>query len=169
MNKNNLYILLGIIVLIMAFFAGMYFQEPLPKEHIETDTIYMTKTDTFKVDSIIPKYIVKTKTIRDTLRTTDSIPVEVNIPIETAYYDSTLIKGNDTIQFKAHISGYKPRLDSLWISTKVREKETITTHYVTKNKRFIDRFHLQPQVTSGYDVVNRKWGLMVGVGIGFDL
>lgn len=158
-----------IIVLILAFIAGMHFQQKPAGEIIRTDTIYKLKTDSIKTDSLIAKEVIKTKVIKDTLYNTDSIPVLVQVPITSSYYDSVFINKDDTTHFKAYISGYRTSLDSLWLTTKVKEKETIITQYITKKKTFIERFHLQPQVTSGYDLVNKRWGIVVGVGIGYDI
>ena len=43
------------------------------------------------------------------------------------------------------------------------------TKYVKEKKRFIDRFHIQPQVGVGYGVFNKKFDAYVGVGVGFDI
>ena len=126
-----------IIVLILAFLAGMHFKQTPAGEIIKRDTIYKTKIDSFRVDSIIPKEIVKTFLIRDTLHTTDSIPVEVQIPIETASFDTTIINNSDTMRVGGSYEGYRASITSLWATTKVREKETIVTHYVKQKKPLV--------------------------------
>ena len=170
MNKNKLLVIAGIAALILSFLLGLSLQQT-PEIIPATDTVTVTKweRDTFRIDSIVPKYIETIKTVHDTLLTRDSIPVEVEIPIQLAYFDTTVVKYQDTLQIKQTIEGYKPRLLSMETIVNRREKETIITNTLTKNKRFIDRFHLQPQVTSGYDLINKRWGIVIGIGFGYDI
>lgn len=155
-----------IIVLILAFIAGMHFQQKPAGEIIKRDTIYKLKTDTFQVDSLIVKESTIIKTLTDTLYATDSIPVLVQVPISSNVYDSVLINNTDTTHFKAYVSGYKPRLDSLWITNHHREKETIVERYLTPKKPL---FSYGIQAGAGYGMFNRKMDVYLGVGVTINL
>lgn len=155
-----------IIVLILAFLAGMHFKQTPAGEIIKRDTIYKVKTDTFKVDSIVAKYTTITKLIRDTMRTTDSIPVVVQVPISTSFYDSLLVNNDDSIHFKAQISGYRTSLDSLWLTTRVKEKEVIVERYL-KSKPPIFSYGIQ--AGAGYGLFNKKPDVYIGFGVSVNL
>lgn len=164
--KNNKLWIAFVLVFVLAFFAGSYFQSKPAGEIIKTDTIYKLKTDTFQVDSLIVKESTIIKTLTDTLRTVDSIPVLVQVPISSNVYDSVLINNTDTTHFKAYVSGYKPRLDSLWITNHHREKETIVERYLTPKKPL---FSYGIQAGAGYGMFNRKMDVYLGVGLTINL
>ena len=166
-NNNNLYWIIGVLVLIIAFLVAMGLQTPPSVER--TDTITLTKVvrDSFRVDSFIPKYIKVTKTIRDTLLQKDSIPVEVEIPIYTAYYDTTLIKQDDTLHIKQTVEGYKPRLVNMEATVNRREKQTIINHTVTQTKKPLITYGIQAGF--GYGFFNRKPDAFVGFGVSINL
>lgn len=88
-------------------------------------------------------------------------------------FDKRLISNKDTADLQIYTSGIETSLDSLKMRFKThREIVTNTvevTKYVKERKRFIDRFHIQPQVGVGYGVLNKKFDTYVGVGIGFDI
>lgn len=120
---------------------------------IKTDTI--TTTDTLLYIKPTPTYIAQTKTIRDTLKTSDTITkyVEVEIPIETkTYQDST---------YYAVISGYKAHLDTL----SVYPKETTITIEKT-SYRANNRLKIRPSINIGvgYGVITRNPDVYVGIG-----
>lgn len=161
--KSNNNIAGLVIVLVLSFLLGYNFQyKPAGEIQIQRDTIYKVKTDTFKVDSIVAKYTTITKLIRDTMRTTDSIPVVVQVPISTSFYDSLLVNNDDSIHFKAQISGYRTSLDSLWLTTRVKEKETIV-----KQKRPFVSYGIQ--AGAGYGLFNKKPDVYIGFGVSVNL
>ena len=96
-----------------------------------------------------------------------------NLITEAKRFDKRLISNKDTADVQVYTSGINTSLDSLKMRFKThREIVTNTvevTKYVKERKRFIDRFHIQPQVGVGYGVLNKKFDTYVGVGIGFDL
>lgn len=177
MNSNTLiFISIAICFIILGFFyldRSGYF-DPM-KEVINTDTVFTTKTDTLWKDTtivekeIVPKIIVKTKI--DTLFKENGETVQ--LITESKRFDKTILSGKDTADVQIYTSGINTSLDSLKMRLKAhREIVTNTvevTKYVKERKRFIDRFHIQPQVGVGYGVLNKKFDTYVGVGIGFDL
>lgn len=63
-----------------------------------------------------------------------------------------------------------PRMDS--ISFLIKHKyyqttNTITVEKVKPQKRSI--ISIQPQVTGGYDIINKNWGITVGIGVGINI
>jgi hypothetical protein len=141
----------------------------------KTDTIITTKTDTLWKDTTIiekefvPKTIVKTKT--DTLFKSNGDTIQ--LITESKRFDKRLTIDKDTADVEIYTSGINTSLDSLKMRFKTH-RETVTntveiTKYVKERKRFIDRFHIQPQVGVGYGVFNKKIDAYVGVGIGFDI
>lgn len=134
-----------------------------------TDTVYETKTLT----DTVPQYITKWKTKTDTLfKENDTIPHIVELKGKT--YSKTFTDSNDTIEYKAHISGYDvdsvgyPRLDSIGFSLKRFNIQTNTTQVVNvpKKRQFITT---SPSITLGYDPLNKQWGAMVGVSVNFNV
>lgn len=141
----------------------------------KTDTVFSTKTDTLWKDTTIiekefvPKTIVKIKT--DTLFKANGDTIQ--LITESKRFDKSIVSDKDTADVEIYTSGINTSLDSLKMRFKThREIATNTvevTKYVKERKRFIDRFHIQPQVGVGYGVFNKKIDAYVGVGIGFDL
>lgn len=177
MNSNTLiFISIAICFIILGFFyldRSGYF-DPM-KEVINTDTVFTTKTDTIWKDTtivekeIVPKYIIKKNV--DTVYTKEGDTL--NLITEAKRFDKRLISNKDTAYLQIYTSGIETSLDSLKMRFKTHT-DVITntvevTKYVKERKRFIDRFHIQPQVGVGYGVFNKKFDTYVGVGIGFDI
>lgn len=176
--KSNvlIFVSLAICFIILGFFyldRSGYFKPR--NEVVKTDTVFKTKTDTLWKDTLItetkliPKYIVKTKT--DTLFSKDGDTIQ--LVTESKRFDKRLISGKDTADLQVYTSGIETSLDSLKMRLKTH-KEVITntveiTKYVEKKKTFWNRFHIQPQVTGGYDIINKQWGITAGVGVGIDI
>ena len=138
---------------------------------VTTDTVYQMKTLT----DTVPKYITRWKTKTDTLfKENDSIPHVVELKGKT--YSNTITDYNDTIEYKAHISGYDvdgqeyPRLDSIGFSLRRLNIQTNTTSTqvvkVPRKRQFITT---SPSITLGYDPFNKQWGAMVGVSVNFNV
>lgn len=168
-KNNNLYWLAGIILLICSFLLGMVLKKA-PVETIEkTDTLTLTQWehDTLRIDSIFPKYIKEVKTVHDTLRTRDSIQVEVEIPIQMAHFDTLMIKDQDSVSISLNVEGYKPRLLSMQTIVNRREKTTVITNTVTKTKKPL--ISLSPMAGFGYGITTKKVDAFVGVGLSVNL
>ena len=138
---------------------------------VNTDTVYQTKTLT----DTIPQYVTRWKTKTDTLfKENDTIPHLVELKGKT--YSKTITDDKDTIEYKAHISGYDvdgqeyPRLDSIGFTLKRFNIHTNTTSTqvvnVPKKRQFITT---SPSVTVGYDPFNKQWGAMVGLSLNFNV
>ena len=134
---------------------------------IKRDTIWnsITITET----KFVPKYIKELK--RDTVYTKDGNTLE--LARESKRFDKRLTIDKDTADIEIYTSGIETSLDSLKMALKthtdVVTNTTTITKYIEKPKTFWKRFHIQPQVTSGYDIINKQWGITAGIGVGFDI
>ena len=166
--KNNIWFIIIIVtfisLLILMFNFNCY--KSNTNATGKTDTITITKVDTIYGDAIVitdtvPKLISKTIIKYDTI---DKDGVIVDIPIEKSIYSDTL---QDSTSYKAYITGYKATLDSLAINYKPKVIERHTTQIITKevNKKS-NPFYYGIGVTTGYDVINKRYGLMIGFGAG---
>lgn len=173
LNSKCITILVLSLLLVATFIIG-YMVGGMRSEGQETiDTVtvvdFKWKTDTFEVEKPIPKYIEKLKV--DTFYTKEG--KDTIFKTEKKTYDTLLCQNQDSIQLKTTISGINVRIDSLQVLLKKQEKiitNTITIEkYIEKPKKFWNRFHIQPQVTSGYDFINHQWGIMGGIGVGIDI
>ena len=141
----------------------------------QTDTSVTIKRDTIWRDTLItetqfvPKYIKELK--RDTVYTKDGNTLE--LARESKHFDKRLTIDKDTADIEIYTSGIETSLDSLKMALKthtdVVTNTTTITKYIEKPKTFWKRFHIQPQVTSGYDIINKQWGITAGIGVGFDI
>lgn len=79
----------------------------------------------------------------------------------------------DTAELQIFTSGIKSNVDSLSLNLKkseiIRTNTIEITKYVEKPKKLFDRIHIQPQITSGYDLLNKQWGITCGIGIGIEI
>lgn len=173
--KNNLALImvcLFIITAIASFYVGATYYG---NKVVGSDTIFSTKTDTLWKDTTItetkfvPKIIIKTKT--DTLYKENGDTVQ--LVTESKRFDKSIISDKDTADVEIYTTGINTSLDSLKMRLKTH-REVITntvevTKYIEKPKTIWDRVKIQPQVTSGYDLINKKWGVTVGIGIGIEI
>lgn len=125
-----------------------------------TDTLW--KTDSFEVIKPIPKYIKVVKT--------DTITQDTVLETENKTYIDTLCVQNDTAIVTSNIQGINLELLSTEVKLKKQEitkTNTITiTKYIEKPKKIIN---IQPQITAGYDPINKNWGAVIGFGVGINL
>lgn len=123
---------------------------------------YIERVDTFEKTKLVPKYITKTTTQKDTLKINDTTKVEVEIPIETKIYEEAFNNDSCNINFKAQISGYKASFDSLWVDVRLKQKETLITQKIIKEPS-----RLQFGIISGvgYGFTTKKPDIFVGVGL----
>lgn len=141
----------------------------------QTDTSVTIKRDTIWRDTLItetkfvPKYIKELK--RDTVYTKDGNTLE--LARESKRFDKRLTIDKDTADIEIYTSGIETSLDSLKMALKthtdVVTNTTTITKYIEKPKTFWKRFHIQPQVTGGYDIINKQFGITAGIGVGFDI
>ena len=136
-----------------------------------TDTVYETKT----YRDTVPQYITRWKTKTDTLfKENDTIPHVVQLKGKT--YSKTITDDNNTIEYKAHISGYDvdgqeyPRLDSIGFTLRRLNIQTNTTStQVVKAQQKRQFITTSPSITLGYDPFNKQWGAMVGLSVNFNV
>ena len=162
--NNNVLIYVVLVILSLFVLGGMFWVNSRLPEVIE-------RVDTIWNDTIIEKtkYIPKKVEI---IRT-DTITKDTILTTEQKIYEDTLCNDKDSIILQSFISGISSKLDSTSVNWK-KHKEIITntvevTKYIEKPKAFLDRIHIQPQVTSGYDLINHQWGITAGIGFGIDL
>lgn len=169
--QNKLFILLLSLLLIATFVIGYMVGETCSETIYASDTVLQTKVDTLYKDTVIektkyvPKEVIKLRT--------DTITKDTILTFEQKIYEDTLCNDKDSIILKSFISGVSSSLDSTSVAWK-KHTTVITnyveiTKYVEKPKTFWNRFHIQPQITSGYDLINHKWGIMGGIGLGIDI
>ena len=139
-------VILLAVVCVVAWFRP---QEPLPVEiRTETKVKTVVKVDTLLISPPLAPLLVFRLT--DTMRIGDTVVYR-----EQAYYEDSL--------YRAWVSGYRPRLDSLMVFPKTVYR-TVTNdiyHTITPKKK---RWGLGLQVGYGY-----PGGLYLGVGMSYNL
>lgn len=124
------------------------------------DTTKVTIVDSVKksfpvpVDSFVVRYITKSLPIARDSATKHLVSdsVKVQIPISQKVYEDTL--------YKAYVSGYEPKLDSITI----KQRTTYITHTIRdKESRF--RIGLQ----AGYGLTPKGMQPYVGIGVSYRL
>lgn len=138
----------------------LYIEHGKIKSEKVCDTTKVTIVDSVKksfpvpVDSFVVRYIAKSLPIaRDSVaKQLRSDSVKVQIPISMKVYEDTL--------YKAYVSGYEPKLDSITIKQK--------TTYITHTIRDIEsRFRIGLQ--AGYGLTPKGMQPYVGVGLSYRL
>lgn len=124
------------------------------------DTTKVTIVDSVKksfpvpLDSFVVRYITKSLPIARDSATKHLVSdsVKVQIPISQKVYEDTL--------YKAYVSGYEPKLDSITI----KQRTTYITHTIRdKESRF--RIGLQ----AGYGLTPKGMQPYVGIGVSYRL
>jgi len=134
---------------------------------VQHDTLYQEKILNDSIPIIIEKTIVKTDTFKiiqkDTIQT---LLVNLN---KTEYQDTVTDNEQDTIIYHAFLTGrgYQnenyPILDSIKFKLKnkyIIEQQTIYKQLPKKIKPVII-----PTITTGYDPINKNFGIIIGIGI----
>lgn len=138
----------------------LYIEHGRNKSEKVCDTTKVTVVDSVKksfplpVDSFVIRYITKSLPIASDSATKQFVSdsVKVQIPISQKIYEDTL--------YKAYVSGYEPKLDSITI----KQKTTYITHTIRdKESRF--RIGLQ----AGYGLTPKGMQPYVGVGLSYRL
>lgn len=155
-----------IVGLLLAWTGGFYLGEytsSLQAKAVTSDTVTVVRHDTvFSERPVeIVRYVQKTRI--DTLRTTDSVLVSVEVPIEFARFTDTIAKDDDTICYDAYVSGYRAKLDSIGFSY-TRHERTITNTIVKKQKRW--HWGITGGYFVGYDISHGKMSNGLGICAG---
>ena len=124
-----------------------------------TDTIYTTETIYVKVKEPVEVIRYKDRVFRDTVTIKDTIKQVVDIPMERVTYEDSL--------YKAILSGYKPRIESMEIYAPHTTIETNTEQIITKYRNDYSRWSLG--VSGGYAIINNGLSPYIGVGINYDV
>lgn len=156
------------IVLTISLIANIWLMDKVKAQQDGTpvtDTIRVTRYDTLYCempvarDSVVVRYktvlvpAVKTDTIKDIITAAWADSVLVEIPIEQKEYrDST---------YKAYISGYDVRLDSIFVYGKTEYKT------IAEKKRKDKRWHIG--VSAGYGANKQGLSPFVGVGVTYSI
>lgn len=158
--KKILGVLLCISMILNIF---LYLEHSSIESKKVCDTTKVTIVDSVKksfpvpVDSFVVRYATKSLAVaRDSVAkdTTQSVndSVKVQIPIYQKVYEDTL--------YKAYVSGYEPKLDSITI----KQRTTYITHTIRdKESRF--RIGLQ----AGYGLTPKGMQPYVGIGVSYRL
>ena len=157
MNKNTIIVILSLLLITSVYFQyrGYFRNNDLNTSLKTSDTITIYKIDTIIIDRPVIQYQYISKVIRDTLYTTDSLQVQVKIPITTTVYaDST---------YRAVVSGYKTSLDTIQIYSK--HTTTTITNTILKQKRW----NVGLQVGAGWGIYTHKPDVFIGLGISYRL
>lgn len=125
-------------------------EEPIP----QTDTITIIKRDTITIISPQPVIQYRDKIVRDTLYSIDSIPVLVDLPIETKVYADS--------SYRAVVSGYKAELDSIYIFNKNQIQTINKITYKTK------KWNFSPSVGIGYGMFGKRIDMYVGFSLNYN-
>lgn len=161
MTKYIPYIITFVLGFILAYF--ILGNKTIPdKVESTSDTIYISKIDTFRVHE--PKYI--TKTIIDTFKIVVNEKDTVYLPKEQKYYSKANV-------YDVWVSGYEPNLDSINVYTKT-EYQTITN--TITNTKYIQKVSLYGSIgVSKYDgkivptfdlTLNTKGNISFGGSVG---
>ena len=142
----------------------LYF--PTYEIEIKTDTVVTEKHDTILLTNTKPYTVIKYKTVVDTLKTTDSVKVPVEVPLSLQKYEGDTLSTDGTkVHYKASISGYRQSLDTLWFDVE-RQDRTITKEVIKWKNR---RWSISPSIGVGYGVTTKKPDIFVGIGVSYDL
>ena len=145
--KNTLIITLVIALILASYFVGR--RTPTEVEIIKRDTITVVKTDTIRITKVkeIEKRVVDTilVAVKDTIILNDTTYIQ--LPREQKIYTGE--------NYKAWVSGYRPKLDSLNIYQKTIIKEVTNT--IEKNWGL--------GVMGGYGITKDGLSPFIGVGV----
>lgn len=181
-NNNNKYedlkgLMVVAIAAIIAFLIGICVNVATVQPDVTTDTIYEHYTDTvyydrefydtITFDNVIDHYITKV----DTVYGKDWSEIALQWSKKT--YADTLTSGQDTVSYKAYLSGIEPTLDSIQFKTNhriVTNTNTLTVQVEkAMKKRLGDYFYYGFGVSAGYDPFNQKPAIIIGASAGIRL
>lgn len=142
--------ILVILLSVICVFAWFRSNEPLPAEvRTETKIKTVVKVDTLLISSpMAPLLFIQ---LKDTMHIGDSV-----IHREQAYYEDSL--------YRAWVSGYRPRLDSLQVFPRTVTNTVTNDIYHTIKVKDRRRWGLGLQAGYGY-----PGGAYVGVGVSYNL
>ena len=149
--KYFIVIFISIVILFNVYNLGK--KSVKISEVVKTDTI--TKVDTVIVEKPIPDTIYLTKIVTDTVYSTDSVKVEVQLPIETKTY-------TDDSTYNVQISGFKAELDKIEVFPRTTTIHKEKVQEIALKRPLINH---SLQVGVGYGMINNKPDFYIGYGI----
>lgn len=176
--KNDNLLLVACFVLFIISIVCIYQDRVIQKqqkllEQVDTITKHDTIYQSYYFNDTIPQYIEKTKIKikTDTFYTNTGDTVKVDL--KKKEYTNTLIQEEDTVKYHAYLTGRSlededyPKLDSINIQTnrRVINTTTIIEKPIKQRKQIIS---IRPEITGGYDVINKQWGVVAGIGVGIN-
>ena len=170
MKNDKLHTILLIIAIVMMVISFVCVCNRQPKVIETRDTTIIRDTvwkDTTIIEKqLVPKEVIKKKV--DTVYT--NLGDTLHLVTESKMFDKRFISSQDTCDLQIYTTGIKTSLDSLkWRLKTHRVNTTEVVEIIKYEERKKKWLHIQPQVTFGYDPLNRQWGAVVGLGIGVDL
>lgn len=127
----------------------------------QTDTIYTTETIYVKVKEPVEVIRYRDRVFRDTMIIKDTILQVVDIPMERVTYEDSL--------YKAILSGYKPRLESMVIYAPHTTIETNTEQIITKYRNDYSRHAIGLNMGVSATMDNNKIKLYPTISVGYNL
>lgn len=146
--------LLIIFIILLICLKCCYSNNRKEEKIPQTDTITIIKRDTITIISPQPVIQYRDKIVRDTLYSIDSIPVLVDLPIETKVYADS--------SYRAVVSGYKAELDSIYIFNKNQIQTINKITYKTK------KWNFSPSVGIGYGMFGKRIDMYVGFSLNYN-
>lgn len=147
---NLLIIFIIVLICLKCCCSNNRKEEKIP----QTDTITITQIDTITIIKPQPVIQYRDRIVRDTLYSIDSIPVLVDLPIETKVYADS--------SYRAVVSGYRASLDTISIFNKNQIHTINKTTYKTK------KWNVSPSVGIGYGMFGKRIDMYVGFSIGYN-
>lgn len=151
---KNYSIPLVALVIVLSFLFGrstVKKSTSLPRR----DTVTVVHVDTVVMERAIPQTVFVDRVIKDTLFTTDTVKVEVLVPINNYIFSDSL--------YRAEISGYNVSLDRMEIFQKTTKKTVHIPFPVKNNKRW------GLGISAGYAVTPKGFQPYFGVGIQYNI
>jgi hypothetical protein len=152
-------LLIAAIIAGIGFMVGRHGYPKCPTVEARTDTVIVRDTIRIKQQEPVKMYVVRTDTIRVKQTHTDTVYVEVEVPIERKVYA--------TSDYRAEIEGFRPALVSMEIYRQTQFIDRTQTIRVSDVRRW--GFGLQ----AGYGMTarnGRTTGVpFVGVGVSYDI
>lgn len=163
LNEYGKLLLIGIVLITATYFAANYFGS---RQYKADNSKYILETSVRFVDK--PIYITKIKAKIDTVYEPTFINGDtVYVPYTVAKADTVIQKDSSSVK----ITYYYPPKNYFDINLNIKEK--IITNEILKvqpyEPKFWDRFNIVVYCGAGYDFIERRPSLSVGVGIGFSI
>lgn len=169
MNSNALIyiaLFLAIVAISMIYLSNGRIREVIKADTITSERIdTFWKIDTFKMQKLVPKYIIKSKV--DTVYDHEHNPIE--LITENKVYQDTIICKKDTAELQIFTSGIRSNVDS--INLNLRKSEIVKTNtieiikYVEKPKTIWNNFSVGLGVGYGIGLKNKDFEPFVGVSL----